>query len=57
VNGPDGAQAHMGFISVDDEIGGVQMFFGMSDGLARRRIFSRSPADATSITWGNWTAV
>ena len=56
-NGPDASQAHLGFISVDDELGGIQMFYGLSDGTARRRMFTRNPADASSIVWGTWAPV
>ena len=56
-NAPNATQSHIGFVSSDSEIGGIQMFYGMSDGIARRRIFTRNPADPSSIVWGTWAAV
>jgi hypothetical protein len=56
-NAPNATQSHVGFVSSDSEIGGIQMFYGLSDGIARRRIFTRNPADPSSIVWGTWAAV
>lgn len=54
---PGAAQAFVGFVVSDASLGGVQEFYGLRDGILRRRVFTRSPADATSITWGEWATV
>lgn len=54
---PTSDQAYMGWVTMDDEIGGIQMFFGMDDGVLHKRIFKRDPADLSTIHWGLWTTV
>ena len=54
---PPVEQSYVGYVSADAELGGVQMFFGLSDGLCYTRVFSRNPYDPDDITWGTWTVV
>lgn len=56
-NAPPVDQNYVGTVISDAEFGGVQQFFGMEDGELYRRIFTRNPGDASSISWGTWAVV
>lgn len=53
---PDSGQAFMGWVVMDEEIGGIQMFYGFDDGLLYRRLFKRDPADLETIHWQPWNS-
>lgn len=54
--GPTGDEAHVGFVSSDSELGGVQMFYGVESGTRYRRVFTRKTYAPDSILWGSWVA-
>jgi len=54
---PPVEQSYVGYVSSDLELGGVQMFFGLSDGLCYTRVFNRGMFDPDDITWSAWTVV
>jgi hypothetical protein len=56
-NRPPVDQNYVGTVVSDSEFGGVQQFFGMDNGTLYRRIFTRNPGDADSISWGLWAVV
>lgn len=56
-NAPPVAQNYVGTVISDAVLGGVQEFYGMSNGTLYRRIFTRNPGDADSISWGAWASV
>lgn len=57
LNGPAVEQYYVGTVVSDSELGGVQAFYGMENGILYRRIFTRNPGDPESISWGLWAAV
>lgn len=50
-------QNYVGTVISDAELGGVQEFYGMSNGLLYRRIFTRNPGDTSTVSWGAWAQV
>lgn len=56
-NAPPVAQHYVGVVISDAELGGVQEFYGMTNGTLYRRVFTRNPGDPDSIIWGLWAAV
>lgn len=48
---PEDREAFMGWVVMDEEIGGIQMFWGMTTGNLWRRTFKRDPADPETIHW------
>lgn len=60
LNAPTGSGAHVGFVSSDVELGGVQLFTNLSSGVTYRRTFVRNAMDLSSHTaliWSAWAAV
>lgn len=55
-NAPTSGQAYVGIVTSDGDLGGMQVFYGMTDGGTYKRMFTRSPADATALSWGAWKA-
>lgn len=55
-NAPTSGQAYVGVVTSDGDLGGMQVFYGMTDGGTYKRLFTRSPADNTAISWGLWVA-
>lgn len=55
-NAPTSGQAYVGFVTSDSERGGMQLFYGMTDGGTYKRLFQRSGADASAVSWGTWKA-
>jgi hypothetical protein len=55
-NAPTPDQAYVGVTTMDSEIGGAQVFYGMDDGGTYKRIFTRNPADSSAVYWGLWQA-
>lgn len=53
-NAPTDDQQYVGITTMDAELGGVQVFYGLTDNGVYRRIFTRNPADASAIYWGAW---
>jgi hypothetical protein len=51
---PTSEANYIGWVSSDLEFGGVQIFYNMETAVGYRRIFTRSPADTSTIFWGNW---
>lgn len=54
---PTADQNYIGQTISDAELGGVQIFYGMETGTRYRRVFTRNPADYSTIVWGNWISV
>lgn len=57
VNAPNADEAFIGYVVMDDALGGRQVFTGLDTGSEYNRIFLRNPGDPSSITWGAWVAV
>lgn len=57
LNAPTAGQAYVGVVSSDSELGGSQVFYGLTDGDGYRRVFTRNPADASTIYWGTWDLI
>lgn len=55
-NAPTAGQGYVGFVTSDSDLGGMQLFYGMSDGGTYKRLFQRSGADPTAVSWGTWKA-
>lgn len=55
-NAPTSTQAFTGYVIMDAEFGGQQVFRGMTTGTQYVRIARRNPSDPDSITWGAWVA-
>lgn len=55
-NAPTAGQAYVGIVTSDSTLGGMQVFHGLTDGGTYKRLFTRNPADASSIAWGAWVA-
>lgn len=53
-NAPNATEAFTGYVISDAEIGAQQVFRGLTSGTQFVRTALRNPADANSITWGNW---
>lgn len=53
-NAPTNSENFVGFTVMDDELGGRQVFTGLTTGNTYERIFLRMPADPAAIAWGNW---
>jgi len=46
----------VGFVTMDAEIGGVQVFTDIDSGTEYRRRFTRYPGDESVILWGAWSS-
>ena len=57
VSAPNDDEDFIGWVSGDAELGGVQVFIGLTSGDEFRRVFRRNPSDASYITFGSWVAV
>lgn len=53
-NAPNDTGEFVGFVTMDSEYGGRQVFTDMEDGSDYTRIFRRAPADPETLTWGVW---
>lgn len=53
-NAPPGGEAFVGYVISDAELGGLQVFTGLTTGTEYRRTFTRNPTDPELITWGSW---
>lgn len=59
-NAPSLVGAHVGWVSSDDELGGVQLFTNLASGVVYRRVFNRTQTDPfshTALIWGVWAAI
>lgn len=54
LNAPTADEAFVGEIISDAELGGMQVFTGLSTGIEYRRTFSRSPIDPEALSWSPW---
>jgi hypothetical protein len=52
---PNETDQFAGFTISDAALGGTQTFTSLATGVSYRRTFTRSPLDAGSIFWGDWT--
>lgn len=55
LNAPNSTENFVGYVASDAELGGVQVFTGVTSGSTYTRIFNRSPADPELIGWTAWT--
>lgn len=53
-NAPNDTGEFVGFVTMDSEYGGRQVFTDLEDGSDYTRVFRRAPADPETITWGPW---
>lgn len=53
-NAPNGTEDFVGFVTMDDELGGFQTFRGMTSGTQFVRMVHRNPSDPDDIAWGAW---
>lgn len=44
----------VGFVVMDAEYGGIQVFTNLVTGTQYRRTFVRAPADPETLSWTNW---
>jgi hypothetical protein len=51
---PNSTDQFSGITVSDAELGGTQVFSSLSTGITYRRVFTRSPLDASSVLWGAW---
>lgn len=56
-NAPNSTDAFVGFVSSDASLGGIQQFTSLATGKVWYRVFTRSPADATAVSWGTWKSL
>jgi hypothetical protein len=56
-NAPTAGQAYVGWVSSDAELGGVQVFSGLTNSNTYRRTFRRNPADPNTLYWGTWATL
>lgn len=54
LNAPNTTEAFVGQVVSDAELGGRQIFTGLTSGTEYSRVFTRSPTDPESIGWGLW---
>lgn len=54
VGAPNATDAFIGYVIMDDELGGEQVFRSLVDGVEYARTALRNPSDPTSITWSSW---
>lgn len=54
---PTSGEAYVGFVSGDEELGGVQMFTNLDSEVRYQRVFRRNPSDPATIYWGSWAAL
>lgn len=54
-NAPNGDEAFTGYVVSDAELGGQQVFTGLSSGTEYRRTFTRSVTDSATLGWGAWS--
>ena len=57
LNAPNETENFVGLVASDAELGGVQMFTGLTSGARYQRTFNRSPADPELIGWTAWVEV
>lgn len=53
---PNTTDAFIGYVVMDDTLGGRQVFTSLMTGEEFTRVFLRNPSDASSIVWGQWKA-
>lgn len=53
-NAPNTEENFVGHVASDAELGGVQVFTGLTSGFTYTRLFNRSPADPELIGWTGW---
>jgi len=51
---PNATDPFIGFVSMDESLGGRQVFTSLVSGNEYTRVFLRNPADESSISWGLW---
>lgn len=54
-NAPTTTEAFIGQVVSDEELGGRQVFTGLSTNTEYSRTFSRNPSDVNALVWGKWT--
>jgi hypothetical protein len=54
-NAPTASEAFIGQVLSDAELGGRQMFTGLTSGIEYTRTFTRSPEDPEAVAWSQWT--
>ncbi len=53
-NAPNSNEAFIGFVAMDEMVGGVQTFNGMDSETQYVRYMRRHPLDSSYVTWGPW---
>jgi hypothetical protein len=53
-NAPNETDSFIGFVAMDDALGGKQIFTSLSTGEDYTRVFLRNPSDPSAILWGQW---
>ena len=51
---PNSTDAYIGYVVMDDELGGEQVFRSLVSGVEYARTALRNPSDPSSITWSSW---
>lgn len=54
LNAPNNTHTFVGYVVIDAELGGEQVFRSLDNGTQYVRVVRRNPSDPTSLSWGNW---
>jgi hypothetical protein len=57
LSAPNDTDTFVGATVSDAELGGIQTFTSLTTGVIYQRVFTRNPADASAVYWGDWQTV